>query len=78
MLVAIQDRLLGLSLYRNIYKEHHGLDQQIQSKIVITYNSFVQFCTAVVDYYDLGCFRGSFPIQIAMIPQSQGANGCFG
>ncbi|KAK6845671.1 hypothetical protein PG995_015781 [Apiospora arundinis] len=54
MLIAIQDRLLGLQLYRQIYQEHHALDRQIQAKIVVAYNSFIRFCAAVVDYYDLG------------------------
>ncbi|KAK7947807.1 uncharacterized protein PG986_008693 [Apiospora aurea] len=56
MLLAIQDRLLGLKLYSHIYTESHGLDQQLQSKISIAYHTFVSFCTAVVEYYELGGF----------------------
>ncbi|KAK8094980.1 hypothetical protein PG997_001665 [Apiospora hydei] len=56
MLLAIQDRLLGLKLYSHIYTGRHGLDQQLQSKIFIAYHIFVSFCTAVVEYYELGGF----------------------
>ncbi|KAK8026201.1 hypothetical protein PG990_004024 [Apiospora arundinis] len=56
MLLTIQDRLSGLKLYSSIYKENHDLDQQMRSKVVMTYSSFVEFCTATIEYFELGRF----------------------
>ncbi|KAK6824614.1 hypothetical protein PG987_012108 [Apiospora arundinis] len=56
MLLTIQDRISGLKLYNSIYKENHDLDQQMRSKVVMTYNSFVEFCTAAIEYFELGRF----------------------
>lgn len=46
--------MAGLKLLRRIYKDDHELDQQLQSKIIETYDSFINFCIGTVEYYSMG------------------------
>ena len=55
--LSIQDRLTGVKMYQQIYNDSHELDQQLQSKIVDAYNSFIGFCIAASDFYTRGGFR---------------------
>ncbi|KAI1387951.1 uncharacterized protein F4822DRAFT_444459 [Hypoxylon trugodes] len=57
MLLQIKDRVAGLRLYRHIYNADHELDHQLQSKIVHTYVSFVDFCIEAIQYYSQGSIR---------------------
>lgn len=53
-LIQIKDRTAGLEVYRHIYDDNHKLDQQLQSKIVQAYESFMKFCIAATRYYSSG------------------------
>ena len=61
-LLQIRDRVAGLKLYRHIYNEDHELDQQLQSRIVHTYDSFICFCIAAIKYYSKGSLSESLTI----------------
>jgi hypothetical protein len=50
-LIAINDRLPGLELYRHIYNEKHELDMRLQSRIVSAYELFIDFCIETTKYY---------------------------
>jgi hypothetical protein len=55
---AIKDRLPGLNMYRHIYNEDHELDQLVQSHIVDTYTSFMDYCIEALEFYTQGgCHR---------------------
>ncbi|KAF5229969.1 hypothetical protein FAUST_10061 [Fusarium austroamericanum] len=55
---AIKDRLPGLSMYRHIYNDNHELDQLVQSHIVETYTSFMDYCIEALEFYTHGrCHR---------------------
>ncbi|KAK3329967.1 hypothetical protein B0H66DRAFT_635071 [Apodospora peruviana] len=56
-LLDIQDRLPGVKMYQHIYNDDHELDQQLQSKIVDAYNSFIDFCIVASHFYTGGSFR---------------------
>ncbi|KAL7902142.1 hypothetical protein HDV63DRAFT_360870 [Trichoderma sp. SZMC 28014] len=56
-LIQIKDRTAGLEVYRHIYADNHKLDQQLQSKIVQAYESFMNFCIAATRYYSSGRMR---------------------
>ncbi|RGP67978.1 hypothetical protein FSPOR_5639 [Fusarium sporotrichioides] len=56
---AIKDRLPGLNMYRHIYNEDHELDQLVQSHIVDTYTSFMDYCIEALEFYTQGGCRTS-------------------
>ncbi len=52
--LQIGDRLVGLKVYRHIYNEDHELDQELQSKTVLAYDSFISFSMEAIKYYSMG------------------------
>jgi hypothetical protein len=53
----IEDRMLGIKMYQQIYNGNDELDQQLQSKIVDAYIGFMNFCIAASDFYTCGRLR---------------------
>ncbi|GAB1313181.1 hypothetical protein MFIFM68171_03391 [Madurella fahalii] len=56
-LADIKDRLPGVRMYQHIYNADDELDQQLQTKIVDAYDSFIDFCIAASDFYTCGSLR---------------------
>ncbi|KAL6823381.1 hypothetical protein V8C40DRAFT_247949, partial [Trichoderma camerunense] len=56
-LLQIRDRTAGLEVFRHIYDDDHELDQQLQSKIVQAYKSFMSFCIEATRFYSSGSMR---------------------
>ncbi|KAK3371087.1 hypothetical protein B0T24DRAFT_667819 [Lasiosphaeria ovina] len=56
-LVDIQDRLPGVRMYQHIYNDDHELDQQLQTKIVDAYDSFIDFSISASEFYSCGTIR---------------------
>lgn len=53
-IASIQDRLPGLKVYQNIYNEYDELDIVLQSRIVLAYQAFMEFCIVATKYYKSG------------------------
>ena len=51
---SIQARLPGLRLYQHIYNENKELDIALQSRIVLAYQDFMDFCIMATKYYKSG------------------------
>ncbi|KAH6697477.1 hypothetical protein F5X68DRAFT_226847 [Plectosphaerella plurivora] len=54
---SIRDRLPGIRVYQHIYNDDHELDNNLQSKILDAYDSFLGFCMAAFDFYTRGSLR---------------------
>lgn len=54
-LIQIQGRIAGLKLYKQIYKDKHELDQQLQSYVIEVYDKLIEFCIIATRYY---CQKG--------------------
>ncbi|UNI23974.1 hypothetical protein JDV02_009759 [Purpureocillium takamizusanense] len=52
----IRDRLPSVQMYQHIYIYSGELGQQLQTKIVDAYNSFIDFCIAAVNFYSRHSF----------------------
>lgn len=50
-LLHIHDRLPGVKMYQQIYGDDTELGQQLQTKIVEAYDSFIRFCIEASEFY---------------------------
>lgn len=53
-ILQIRDRVIGLKVYWQIYNEDYELDKELQSKIVLAYNSFISFSIEAMKFYSMG------------------------